>query len=107
MATRAAAETTATSQRQAGRAAIGAPAGHSAGTTPYVVTLPTASVRNVVVLSPRAIPDVHGLPLRQAVHALHVAGFRVRLEPGIAGLTAPAAGSMAAAGSIVHLAGAP
>lgn len=107
VATRAATETTSTSQRQAVRAAIDAAADDSAGTTPYVVTLPTASVRNVVVLSPRAIPDVHGLPLRQAVHALHVAGFRVRLEPGIAGLTAPAAGSMAAAGSMVHLAGAP
>ena len=107
VATRATAETTSTSQRQAMRAAAVAAAEDSAGTTPFVVTLPTRTVRNAVVLSPRAIPDVHGLTLRQAVHALHMAGFRVHLAPGNSGLTAPAAGSIAAAGSMVHLAAAP
>ena len=107
VATRAPAETTSTSQRMALRAAADAAAEDGAGTTPIVVMLPTPLVRTAVVLSPRAVPDVHGLPLRQAVHALHVAGFRVRLEPGSSGLTTPAAGSVAAAGSLVHLAGAP
>ncbi|MEP6992310.1 MAG: PASTA domain-containing protein, partial [bacterium] len=106
VAARAARETTSTSQRNAVRAASDAAAADTAGTTPFVATLPT-SVPPVLPLPPRAVPDVHGLPLRQAVHALHVAGFRVRLSPGATGLTSPSAGAVLPAGSIVSLAGAP
>jgi hypothetical protein len=47
------------------------------------------------------------MSLRQAVHALHAAGFRVRLVAGVAGLTVPQAGALAPAGSVVNLAGTP
>jgi beta-lactam-binding protein with PASTA domain len=56
------------------------------------------------VLAARAVPDVHGLSLRQAVHALHAAGFRVKLDSGSSGRTIPAAGAIAPAGSLVQLA---
>ncbi|HUF27132.1 MAG TPA: penicillin-binding transpeptidase domain-containing protein [Gemmatimonadaceae bacterium] len=51
----------------------------------------------------RPVPDVRGLTLREAVHALHRAGFRVELTPGGAAETAPAAGSFHAPGAIVRL----
>ena len=52
---------------------------------------------------PRAVPDVAGLPLRDAVRALHDAGFRVELVPGTPTGTAPAAGAVAPAGALVRL----
>lgn len=59
---------------------------------------------------PRPVPAVQGLPLRDAVYALHRAGFRVRLDAvrGLgsgrsAGATVPAAGTSAAAGTLVTL----
>ncbi|HEY5441089.1 MAG TPA: penicillin-binding protein 2 [Gemmatimonadaceae bacterium] len=107
VATRAAHETTSTSQREALRAAADAAEEDSAGTTPFVATLPAPAARRAIVLPPRAVPDVHGLPLRQAVHALHAAGFRVQLDAGSSGATSPAAGAVAPAGSLVHLAGSP
>jgi beta-lactam-binding protein with PASTA domain len=54
-------------------------------------------------LPPRAVPDVRGLPARQAVRALHRAGFRVQLVLGVAGTTSPAAGVVAPAGTVVRL----
>jgi len=63
----------------------------------------TAPTRRVV--SNRAVPDVRGLPTREAVRALHRAGFRVRLVPRDAGTTtAPSAGAMLPSGSVVRLA---
>lgn len=79
----------------------------SAGTTPFVATLPAPPAPRVLPLPPRAVPDVRGLTARQAAHVLHVAGFRVQLAAGAAGETFPAAGTVAPAGSLVHLAGAP
>ena len=70
---------------------------------PYIVSLtdrprpPTPAVRV------RPIPDVHGLPLRVAVHTLHESGFRVQLASGAAGTTAPEAGTPLRTGSIVRL----
>ena len=56
----------------------------------------------------RGIPDVEGLPMRQAVRELHRAGFRVRLSGfGTASGTLPAAGSQANAGTVVRLVSAP
>jgi cell division protein FtsI (penicillin-binding protein 3) len=53
---------------------------------------------------PRAIPDVQGLPVRQAVRELHRAGFRVRLSGlGTANGTSPEAGVQAAPGTVVRL----
>jgi cell division protein FtsI (penicillin-binding protein 3) len=76
------------------------------GTASYVVDLP-ASPRPVVVapisLTPRAVPSVRGLSVREAVRALHGAGFRVRLVIASTSGTLPAAGTMAAPGSLVQL----
>ncbi|MBX6331113.1 MAG: penicillin-binding protein 2 [Gemmatimonadaceae bacterium] len=58
----------------------------------------------------RTVPDVHGLPMRAAVRALHRAGFHVALagwDGGEAARTAPAAGTAARAGSTVRLVSAP
>lgn len=52
---------------------------------------------------PRPVPDVRGLDLREAVYALHGAGFRVQLVKGANGETAPAAGALTAPGSLVRL----
>ncbi|HEY5061068.1 MAG TPA: hypothetical protein VII52_06000, partial [Gemmatimonadaceae bacterium] len=79
-----------------------------AGSVPYVVTLPLrrAPAR---ALPPRAIPDIRGLTLRDAVHSLHSAGFRVQLAPfaPAAGArylaTAPSAGMLVPIGALVRL----
>ena len=104
--TRAPAETASASQREAIRVAKAAAEDDSAGTTPFVATLPLPPF---VTPQPRPseVPDVRGLPARQAVHALHAAGFRVQLVAGGTGATMPSAGSVAPAGSLVRLAGAP
>jgi cell division protein FtsI (penicillin-binding protein 3) len=70
---------------------------------PFIVSLtekprfPTAPVRI------RPIPDVRGLPLREAVHTLHESGFRVNVAAGPAGLTSPEAGTPLRTGSVVRL----
>jgi cell division protein FtsI (penicillin-binding protein 3) len=86
--------------------AVDAPAPEPEDTTsaPIVVTLPARPAPRPAVAPPaRAVPDVHGLPLRSAVSQLHRAGFRVELARGPQGLTAPAAGSLARPGAVVHL----
>ncbi|HET7188452.1 MAG TPA: penicillin-binding transpeptidase domain-containing protein [Gemmatimonadaceae bacterium] len=79
----------------------------SAGSTPFVAMLPSPPPPRIVPVPPRAVPDVRGMPARQAARALHRAGFRVQLAPGMPGTTMPAAGTVAPAGSIVRLAAAP
>jgi cell division protein FtsI (penicillin-binding protein 3) len=70
----------------------------------YVVDLPAPARGASPPLPPREVPAVQGLPLRDAVFALHRAGFRVRVAPGgPAGLTAPAAGTSARPGDVVTL----
>jgi cell division protein FtsI (penicillin-binding protein 3) len=69
---------------------------------PFVARLPLVAPK-VAPLPSRAVPDVRGLALRDAVRALHTAGFRVQLVDAPAGLTAPAAGAVAPAGSLVRL----
>jgi cell division protein FtsI (penicillin-binding protein 3) len=71
------------------------------------VRLPLAPARVESAGAPRPIPDVTRLPLRAAVYALHHAGFRVMLDSGPAGRTTPGAGTVAAPGTLVRLAGAP
>jgi cell division protein FtsI (penicillin-binding protein 3) len=73
----------------------------------YVVDLPAAPKPPTVApraLTPRLIPDVRGLSVREAVRALHRAGFRVRIISASSSSTFPAAGKMAPPGSIVELA---
>ena len=69
--------------------------------------LPLASAAPESLGGPRPVPAVAGLPLRVAVRTLHHAGFRVMLADGPAGRTTPAAGTVAAPGTLVRLAGAP
>jgi cell division protein FtsI (penicillin-binding protein 3) len=73
------------------------------GSAPYVVDLPTATKPAPIAIAPRAVPDVRGLNVRQAVSALHSAGFRVRLLNSSATATLPAPGTMAAPGTVVQL----
>ncbi len=54
------------------------------------------------------VPDVRGLPLRDAVRSLHGAGFRVRIARGSGSgssptSTSPAAGELAPTGTLVRL----
>jgi hypothetical protein len=77
----------------------------SAGTTPFVATLPAPRSKRVAAQPPRPVPDVRGLSLRQAVHALHAAGFHVQLQNGAETSTAPAAGAVLPVGTVVRLAG--
>ena len=69
----------------------------------YTVELPATPRPAPVSVAPRVVPDVRGLTLRGAVRALHAAGFRVRLLVTVGTATSPAAGSIAAPGSIVQL----
>ena len=71
---------------------------------PIVIDLPADLHRDAPASTVRAVPDVRGLPLREAVRTLHQAGFRVRLINGGATFTLPAAGAMAAPGTVVQLA---
>ena len=73
-----------------------------AGST-YVLDLPAAPKIAPPAITPRAVPDVRGLPVREAVRVIHAAGFRVRIITfGNAG-TLPGAGTIAPPGSIVQL----
>jgi cell division protein FtsI (penicillin-binding protein 3) len=49
------------------------------------------------------VPDVKGMPLREAVAVLHRAGMQVQLWRGAPGTTFPAAGARVARGSTVRL----
>ena len=72
-----------------------------------VLRLPYHSPR-LAARVPRPVPQIQGLELRDAVRALHSAGFRVKLERarvtgGSAETTSPAAGTIAPAGSTVRI----
>ena len=68
-----------------------------------VFVLPHQKKRDIVDKSLRPVPDVHGLPLRSAVRALHRSGFRVTLANTLGSPTVPAAGTLLSPGSIVKL----
>lgn len=84
-------------------AAPAAPLVDDDGTVPYVVPWPYRP--DTAAKGPdHVVPDVSGRPLRAAVLSLHRRGFRVVLRGwGTPDRTVPAAGSTAAAGSIVTL----
>ena len=69
----------------------------------YVVKLPSVGHSVPPVVSPRAVPDVSGMPLRSSVRVLHAAGFRVQLMPGVPFVMIPAAGTMLEPGRVVKL----
>jgi hypothetical protein len=63
------------------------------------------AVRDSVV-APLVVPDVAGMPMRDGVRRLHVAGFQLRLEgSGRVLRTVPAAGAEHARGEVVRLIG--
>jgi cell division protein FtsI (penicillin-binding protein 3) len=70
---------------------------------PFIVSLADRDRSPAPPIRVRPIPDVRGLPLREAVHTLHESGFRVQLAAGAAGMTAPEAGTPLRTGSIVRL----
>lgn len=73
------------------------------GTTSYIVDLPAVPKPAPIAIDPRAVPDVGGLPVREAVRALHAAGFRVRIISASAPGTIPAAGAVVPPGTLVRL----
>ena len=75
----------------------------SEGTASYVIELPASLKSAAVAMASRAIPDVRGLSVREAVRAIHNAGFRVRLIGASTAGTFPAAGTIAAPGTLVQL----
>lgn len=75
---------------------------------PVVLSVGAARRAPAPVTVPRAIPDVHGMPAREAAYSLHRAGFRVQLDGlGSAKAMAPAAGTLAAPGTLVRVSAAP
>ena len=97
-----------TGEAVAGESVAGGLAGPGGGAAvdggvAYVVTLPMraeAPAARVI----RAVPDVRGLSLRDAVRSLHSAGFRVQLGPETgATSTVPGAGTLAPTGTLVRL----
>jgi cell division protein FtsI (penicillin-binding protein 3) len=86
---------------------LAAPRTPEEGTASYVVELPAparSAAAAPIASTPRAIPNVNGLSVRQAVRLLHSAGFRVRLVTASSSGTSPAAGTLAAPGTLVELA---
>lgn len=75
----------------------------SVSTIPYVFALDAPESGPVSPVGARPVPDVRGLPLRDAVRMLHDSGFQVRLERGPAGETRPAPGTLARPGDTVRL----
>ena len=73
------------------------------GTRSYVVDLPASRNSAPIAVVSRAVPDVRGLSVREAVRALHAAGFRVRLSTGPTTGTSPVAGTISPPGIIVQL----
>ncbi len=73
-------------------------------TKPVVLNLPARPQPRRAVKTPRSVPDVRGLTLRDAVRSLHGAGFRVRLAGAVSlGETQPPRGAKADPGSLVRL----
>ena len=73
------------------------------GTASYMVDLPARPKPAPLAIAPRAVPNVQGMPLREAVRALHAAGFRVKLSGGGSPGTLPAAGTQAPPGTLIQL----
>jgi cell division protein FtsI (penicillin-binding protein 3) len=67
--------------------------------------LPLASTFAADSSAPATVPDVVGLPLREAVRLLHDAGFRVRVRgSGSVRATTPPAGAAGRRGQLVNVA---
>lgn len=100
-------ESTTTTRRDAATAVAETDEEEGAGTPPFVAMLPVSQPPAPIPSAPRRVPDVRGLSTRQAVHLLHLAGFRVQLIPGSTGVTIPAVGTVVNAGALIRFAGLP
>lgn len=80
---------------------VSAPVAPSAD-VPFVVSLAAPPVDSSHERRLRIVPEIRGLTLRRAVRALHLAGFQVRVTPGLDG-TLPPAGSALREGALVRL----
>lgn len=86
--------------REASRPTPGAPAGTHADRPRHVVAWPAAPPADPGVV--RRVPDVRGLPLREAVGRLHRVGFQIRTVGfGHVVGTTPAAGDSVVVGTVV------
>jgi cell division protein FtsI (penicillin-binding protein 3) len=91
--------------RADGSVRLAGEAGPPEPSRPVVARLPYRASRPPTRTS-RAVPAVRGLEIREAVRALHEAGFRVyvaRGPAGRAGTTSPAAGTLTPSGSLIRL----
>ncbi len=78
---------------------------------PVAATIPTDTTLRLPVrfrgqvqpVDQRAVPYVAGMTVRDAVRALHAAGFRVALTTGSSLMVLPASGTLLPAGSLVRL----
>jgi cell division protein FtsI (penicillin-binding protein 3) len=80
----------------------------TAGRTVHLASALPATGRTVPdsVVASLVVPDVAGMPMRDGVRRLHVAGFQVRLEgSGRVLRTVPAAGAAQARGEVVRVIG--
>jgi membrane peptidoglycan carboxypeptidase len=73
------------------------------GTTSYFMVLPSSPKAAPIAVAPRTVSDVKDLSIREAVRALHAAGFRVRITSAPTPGTLPVAGTLATPGTIVQL----
>ncbi|MDA1082041.1 MAG: penicillin-binding transpeptidase domain-containing protein [Gemmatimonadetes bacterium] len=78
------------------------------GAVAWVARLDEPRIMAQRIVARRAVPNVRGLPLRQAVYTLHRAGFRASLPHGGSGAdralaTSPSAGTLVVTGSTVVL----
>jgi membrane peptidoglycan carboxypeptidase len=80
---------------------------HQAETGPFVFALESGPVRRQnaeLDTHESAVPDVHGLALRDAVRTLHASGFRVRVKgQGVVDGMVPAPGTMLPKGAVVRV----
>jgi len=75
----------------------------AAGSVPVVVALDAPVADAPHTAATVAVPDVHGMALREAVATLHSAGLRVQLGRGAGGTTTPGAGVRVRRGATVRL----
>ena len=78
------------------------------GAVPYLMAIaPSTAVTVAPPVLPRAVPDVTGLTLREALFTLHGQGFRVLVDSLAAAGTSPVTGARVMPGAVVRLHRAP
>ncbi len=74
------------------------------GAVPYLMAIaPSSPAAAAPPVTPRAVPQVAGMSLREALFTLHQQGFRVLVDSVAAGGTSPTAGALVMPGAIIRL----